>query len=932
MQKLVVIDTYALAHRAYHALPPLVSPEGILVNGVYGFMLFFLKMLNDLQPDYIIAAFDMAAPTFRHKEYKEYKAKRIKMPDNFYEQIQIVKNLLQAFNIPILEKEGYEADDIIGSITEKLKDKNIQIFIVTGDLDTLQLINDKVFVYTLRRGLQDRIIYDKEKVFERFQLEPEQLIDWKALKGDPSDNVPGVPSVGEKTASSLIKEFKTLDNLYKNIKQEGKIKVSPRILEKLKNFEDQAYFSRHLVIIQKDLKLKFNLEEAKSDSPLKDKLVSLLNKLGFQSLIPRIFAPEQKVFSKEKISLGVVNASSKTGMPGMLSIKELKQKINQEQTIGLLLDFKGEKFGQRKIKGLGFSFLDNALFYLPYHLFADFFKQPIDWSQKKLISFEAKVIFQELKEFSRSGGACLFEDIKILAWLLDSERKSYRFSSLERFFLRQETNDSIDGSASSLDSSRDDPEFIEGSLTINPEQFGPELTAEGRSRRIDDSFENSLAKLISLWKTIKNKITALGLENVWEKEEKPLIPVISLMERNGILIDKNCLEKLTKKAKKEIINLEEKIYKLSGKKFNINSPQQLSAILFEELSISSAGLRKTATKKISTDVHELLKLKNIHPIVSLIIEYRGIEKLKNSFLAPLPSFINPETNRIHTIWKQTGTATGRLSSEKPNLQNIPQRGDWGRKIREAFVAEQSFSLISLDYSQIELRLAAHLSKDIKMMEAFNQDKDIHTITAGYIHNIPEEKVTASMRQQAKILDFGIIYGMGDKAFAEAAGVSLEEAKVFRKEYFSNFSGLKKYLDFSLENAKKLGYAETIFGRKRFLPLLGGFGRRAREQERIALNMPIQGLAADIIKMAMVKIQEFIEDQHLEEDVKILLQIHDELILEVKSEIIRKIALPLKNIMENAAKLDVCLKADVRKGDRWGKMKKLSLLINSTGSS
>jgi len=888
MQKLVVIDTYALVHRAYHALPPLVSPEGILVNGVYGFMLFFLKMLNDLQPDYIIAAFDMAVPTFRHKEYKEYKAKRIKMPDNFYEQIQIVKNLLEASNIPILEKEGYEADDIIGSITEKLKDKNIQIFIVTGDLDTLQLINDKVFVYTLRRGIQDSIIYDKEKVFERFQLEPEQLIDWKALKGDPSDNVPGVPSVGEKTASGLIKEFKTLDNLYKNIKQEGKIKVSPRILEKLKNFEDQAYFSRHLVIIQKDLKLKFNLEEAKFDSLPKDKLVSLLNKLGFQSLIPRIFAPEQKVFSKEKISLGVIDASLKTGM---LSIKELKQKINQEQTIGLLLDFKGEKFGQRTIKGLGFSFSDNALFYLPYRLFADFFKEPLDWSQKKIISFEAKVIFQELKEFSRSGGACLFEDIKILAWLLDSERKSYRFSSLEKFFLKQETNDSI-----------------------------------------DDSFESSLAKLISLWKVIKNKTTALGLENVWEKEEKPLIPIISLMERNGILIDKNCLEKLTKEAKKEIINLEEKIYKLSGKKFNINSPQQLSAILFEELSISPAGLRKTATKKISTDVHELLKLKNIHPIVSLVIEYRGLEKLKNSFLDTLPSFVNPETNRIHTIWKQTGTATGRLSSEKPNLQNIPQRGDWGKKIREAFIAEQSFSLVSLDYSQIELRLAAHLSKDIKMMEVFNQGRDIHTITAGYIHNIPEEKVTAAMRQQAKILNFGIIYGMGNKAFAEAAGVSLEEAKIFREEYFSNFSGLKDYLDFSLENAKKLGYAETIFGRKRLLPLLGGFGRRAREQERIALNMPIQGLAADIIKIAMVKIQEFIEDQHLEEGVKILLQMHDELILEVKSEIIRKIALPLKNIMENAAKLDVCLKADVRKGDRWGKMKKLSLLINSTGSS
>jgi len=293
MKKLVIIDSYALIHRAYHALPSLISPEGVLVNGVYGFMLFFLKMINDLKPDYIIAAFDMAAPTFRHEEYKEYKAQRVKMPDNFYEQIQIVKDLLHAFNVPILEKEGYEADDIIGTITEKLKDKDVESFIVTGDLDTLQLISDKVFVYTLRRGIQDRITYDKEKVFERFQLKPEQLVDWKALRGDPSDNVPGVPSIGEKTASTLIKEYVTLDNLYKKIKDEEEIKASPRILEKLKTFEDQAYFSRHLVTIQKDVKIEFDLEKAKLDPPPKDEVISLLNKLGFRSLIPKIFDFEE---------------------------------------------------------------------------------------------------------------------------------------------------------------------------------------------------------------------------------------------------------------------------------------------------------------------------------------------------------------------------------------------------------------------------------------------------------------------------------------------------------------------------------------------------------------------------------------------------------------------------------------------------------------
>ena len=867
MKKLVIIDSYALVHRSYHALPPLTSPNGVLVNGVYGFMLFFLKMIDDLKPDYIVATFDMAAPTFRHKEYKKYKAKRVKMPDNFYEQIQIVKNLLQSFNVPILEKEGYEADDIIGSIIEKLKNKNIQSFIVTGDLDTLQLISDKVFVYTLRRGIQDRVTYDKEKVFERFELKPEQLIDWKALRGDPSDNVPGVPSIGEKTAGTLIKEFGTLENLYKKIKDGEKIKVSPRILEKLKNNEDQAYFSRHLVTIQKDVKIKFDLEKAKLDPPPKDKLISLLNELGFRSLIPRIFDLEENISPAEKNSLNIINTSSKTGI---LSIKELKQKINQEQIIGLLLDFKGEKFGQREINGIGFSFIDNTLFYVPNHEFAYFFKEQLDWSQKKLISYDAKVILEEIEGFS----GYLFEDIKILVWLLDSERKNYEFFSIAKFFLGQE---------------------------------------------IDDSFAGSLSKLIPLWETIKNKITALGLENVWETEEKPLIPVISSMEKHGILIDKNWLEKLSKQAEKEINILEKKIYRLSGKEFNISSPKQLSEILFEDLKISSSDLKKTATKKISTNANELLKIRSSHPIISLIIEYRGIEKLKNSFLDTLPAFINPKTNRIHTIWKQTGTATGRLSSEKPNLQNIPQKGDWGTKIREAFISEESFSLVSLDYSQIELRLAAHLSGDIKMIEAFNQGKDIHKITSAYINNISEEQVTPSMRQKAKILNFGITYGMGNKAFAQEAGISLDEAKSFRERYFSNFSGLKNYLDFSLENAKKLGYAETIFGRKRFLPLLGGFGRIARGQERIALNMPIQGLAADIIKIAMIKIQELIKSKHIEGDIKTLIQIHDELILEAKSEIIKEIAPLFKNIMENTVKLEVPLKADIKIGNRWGEM-------------
>jgi len=877
MKKIAIIDSYALAHRSYHALPPLTSPEGILVNGVYGFMLIFLRMLKDLNPDYVLATFDMAAPTFRHKEYKEYKAKREKMPDNFYEQIQIIKDLLKEFGVPILEKEGYEADDIIGSIVEEIKDKNVQSIIVTGDLDTLQLINDKVSVYTFRRGLQDRVIYDREKTRERFEIEPEQLIDWKALRGDPSDNVPGVPSVGEKTARELIKAFGSLDNLYQQLKKASsvkdlalknkKAKISPRILEKLKNFEEQAYFSRHLVLIEKNIPLDFTLEEAEFIIPDKEKLISLLGKLGFHSLVSKIFnSSEEKITNFKKASIKIVNTFP--------DLEKLSEKINQEEIIGILLDFQGERWGERKIKGLGISFLDNNLFYLPKKLFNDFFKLSINWSEKTLVSFEAKNIFEEIEEFS----PFLFEDIKVQAWLIDPDRKNYKIHSLEKFFLKQEA---------------------------------------------EDSFENSLAKLIPLWKSIKEKMVSLGVEKIWDDIEKPLVPIISSMEKDGILVDKNCLNKLLKINTKAIIDLEKQIYKLAGKKFNINSPQQLAIILFEELGISSKNLKKTTTKKISTNVSELLKIEKEHLIIPLLIQYRKIEKLKNSFLEILPSFINSQTERIHAIWNQTGTATGRLSSEKPNLQNIPQKGDIGKQVRQTFVAEESFALVSLDYSQIELRLAAHLSQDEKMIKIFNQDKDVHLATASYIHNISEEKITTEMRNKAKALNFGIIYGMGNKAFAETALISLEEAKIFREKYFSQFSGLKTYLDDVLDIAKRTGYVETLFGRKRYLPLLGGFGRTAKEQERIALNMPIQGLAADIIKMAMVRIQNLAIDSRFKKKIKILLQIHDELILEVKSEIIDEIAPYLREAMENIIQLTIPLKTDIRTGKTWGDMEKLN---------
>lgn len=868
MKKLVIIDSYALIHRSYHALPPLTSPQGVLVNGVYGFMLFFLKMINDLNPDYIVAAFDRAEETFRHQEYKEYKARRVKMPDNFYEQVQIVKSVLEAFRVPILEKEGYEADDIIGTVVANVAArKDIDSFIVTGDLDTLQLVGDKVFVYTFRRGIQDMIIYDADKVRERFDLDPAQMKDWKALRGDPSDNVPGVPAIGEKTASTLIKQFGDLDNLYRHLEEGLPVKASAKILANLKEYKDQAYFSRHLVTIQQDVNIEFDLAKAEFTPPDRETLIPLLNDLGFTSLISRIFnRPEQSPQPPRAALVKVGGASS-----GGLSVEQLRKKVIAADTIGVLLDAAGDKFGERDVKGMGISLPTRELFYLPPKQWDKFFQDQLDWKSKTVVSYDAKVL---LEEFDFWKG-CQLEDVKILSWLLDADRKNYQFAAIVKSFLGKD---------------------------------------------IEDDFGTSLAQLIPLWEKLHVKIEALGLDNVWETEEKPLIPIIAAMEKNGILADPRLLRQLQEKTSEEILALKTKIYKLAGKEFNVNSPAQLAAVLFEDLHIPRGSLKKTSTKKISTDAGELMKIKEAHQIVPHILEYRSLEKLKNSFLDTLPKFINPHTGRIHAVWNQTGTATGRLSSEQPNLQNIPQKGETGALVRQAFLAADSYSLVSLDYSQIELRLAAHLSGDDKMIETFQQNKDIHVTTAAYVNSVPEEKVTPVMRQRAKALNFGIIYGMGNRSFAVEAGLSVDEAKDFREKYFANFPGLKNYLDFSLENAKKLGYAETIFGRKRFLPLLGGLGRTARAQERIALNMPIQGLAADILKLAMIKMQDFIAEQGKEKEIKALVQIHDELILEIKSGIIDQVGPVFKDIMEKVVPLKVPLLVEVRTGRHWGEIK------------
>jgi len=878
MKKALLIDTFALAHRAYHALPPLVSPKGITVNGVYGFLLVLLKIIKEIQPDYIAAGCDTAKPTFRHQEYKEYKAKRIKAPENFYEQIDIIKKFLLSLNIAIYEKEGYEADDILGTIVAKIKEKkdpDLQIIILTGDLDTLQLVDETTFVYTLKRGLSDGIIYTPDEVIKRYGLTPNQLVDYKALKGDPSDNIGGVPGIGEKTAISLIKQYENLDNLYQKIEANDKStkSISPKLLEKLKANKDIAYFSRHLVMIQQDIDIDFDLDQIKWQPPRADSIVPLFKEYGFNSLILRFFPNFDRknlteISPKKKVT-EITDAPTRQSL-----VRKIKAGLSHNEDIALLLNFKGTNVYQREIFSLGISFNDES-FIIPVNSWPNFFEELNSYNilgvmlaePHQVLSYATKILYQEIPQFKNGG----FEDAEIKAWLIDPDRKNYTLSSLSRFYLKKE---------------------------------------------VTDNFEDHLLILPELNKTLSAKIDTLELNRVWLEIEKPLIPVLAQMEENGILVDESQLNHIDQLITQEIESLTKKIYELAQGEFNINSSQQVAKILFDKLHLDNHQIKKTHSGRMSTDITELAKIQESHSIIPLILNYRELTKLQNSFLRTLPSFINPQTNRIHTIFKQTGTATGRLSSESPNLQNIPVKGKWGQKIREAFIPQESFLFLSLDYSQIELRLIAHLSGDSVLKQLFESGQDIHQMVASQIFNVLPEQVTPSMRRQAKILNFGIVYGMGVEAISQAAGISKQEAKAFREKYFSTFIGLKMYLENTVFEAKRKGYSETLFGRKRFLPLIGSLGKLGKEQERIAINMPVQGLAADLMKLTLIKIYQFINDHKLTDQVRMLLQIHDELLLEIKSDIIEELAPQLKTIIETVYPLSVPLLAHSKIGKNW----------------
>lgn len=923
-EKLVIIDSNALIHRAFHALPLLSDKHGRPTNAVYGFTAIFLKALKDLKPNYIAACFDRKEKTFRHQEYDKYKATRPQTPQELQQQISLVKEVLKAFNVPIYELSGYEADDLIGTIANlKYIDRpDIETIILTGDQDCLQLVDYNTKVLSPHKGLSETILYDEAKIKEKFcGLTPKQLIDYKGLRGDPSDNIPGVKGIGEKGAINLLNAFGSLEKIYKNINSK---KINDRLRELLIKQKRQAFLSKKLATIILDAPINFNLLDCRFTGFNQNKIATLFQDLEFKRLMSQVatLAKSGLVISPGQNSLFAMDRKKEP------EVKELKTTINQlgeqnYQTIkkeniqNFLSELKKQKIFcfdtetdglnpfYNKLIGIAFCWQPGLAYYLPINLAEQFKTQlaKIFANQKiKKVGHNLKFDLEVLNEWfnNKIKIAGIDFDTMIASYLLNAGNRQHNLDTLA---------------------------FVEFGYQMQPIE---ELIGKGKQQitMAEISVEkiswyaNEDADLTyRLYQKFYQELEKENLLNLFNKLEMPLIEVLAKIEKNGVKIDNQTLNKMSVEIGKKIKIIENKVFQLAGEKFNLASPKQLKEILFDKLKISSSGIGKTKTG-ISTAAEELEKLKGKHQIIDLIIEFRELSKLKSTYLDTLPQLINKIDGRIHTSFNQTVTATGRLSSSEPNLQNIPIRSELGSIIRRAFIAEPGFKIIKADYSQIELRIIASLANDQKMLEIFNSGGDIHTMTAAIIYGLKPTEVTKEIRRTAKEINFGILYGMGAWGLASRTGISNTEAQNFINKYFENFKEIKKWIEETLILARERGYVETLLGRRRLIQEINSNISQIRNAaERMAINMPIQGTAADLIKLAMIKIHKELEK--ISPLSKMILQVHDELVFEVPQKDIKKVAKFVEEAMCSVMKLRAPIEVEISAGDNWGETEKIN---------
>lgn len=908
-KRYMLVDGHAIIHRGFHAIQHLSTKAGEPTNAVYGFTVLLLRAIQEIKPTHIAVAFDLDGATFRHHQYKEYKATRVKTADELLQQVPRCKEVVQALGIPIYEMEGFEADDVLGTLATEIKKENknhsgFEVIIVTGDLDTLQLVDEHVKIYTSRKGLTDITVYDRAAVQQRYGIEPEQMIDFKAIKGDPSDNIKGIRGIGEKGALDLVKEFGSLKNIYKNL---------PQLKEKYRKlFEEQraeAEMSYELSKIVCDVPLHFSLPEYKFSQIDYEHIVALFQDLEFKSLIarlPKIDRPKeitpaqaQAIAPKKSDKYFVIDTLEK--------LESLSAELEKQAEFAFDTETEGLGALDFELVGMAFSYKEGEAYYVPAELLLktkfDGLHRVFGNPKIRKIAHNIKYDYLVLKRFGIAA-TNLYFDTMIASYLLSPGSRAHDLdtATFNEFGYQMQPIEELIGKGKNQISMRD-VELAKISFYCCED--------------VDYTFR---LKNLLLPRLEKEK-----LDKIFFEIEMPLVQILAEMEENGILLDVDLFKELQKRVAKELKALEARIYKQAGEEFNINSPAQLKVILFEKLKISAGAdifIKRTKTG-FSTAASELEKMRGMHGIIDEILDYRELSKLQSTYIEALPQLVSKRDNRLHTSFNQTIAATGRLSSSNPNLQNIPVRSDGiSAEIRKGFKAAPGFKLVSVDYSQIELRVAAHLSGDVTMLNVFKNHEDIHTATAMRVYGIKDPaKVTKDMRRDAKTINFGVLYGVSSFGLSERVEMTRAEAGDFIKRYFQAFPAVDTYLKSVIAQTKLTGFVENELGRKRYLPEINSSQFQVRAgAERAAINMPMQSLAADIIKLAMEKIAQEIPIQS--EDIRLLLQVHDELVFEIKEQAVAGYAPRIKTIMENAYKLKVPLEAEIKVGDNWSEMQEL----------
>ncbi|WP_066313823.1 DNA polymerase I [Bacillus sp. FJAT-29814] len=871
-KKLVLIDGNSIAYRAFFALPLLNNDKGIHTNAVYGFTMMLMKIMEEEKPTHMLVAFDAGKTTFRHQTFKEYKGGRQKTPPELSEQFPFIRELLDAYGITRYELENYEADDIIGTLSLIAEQNNYDVKVISGDKDLTQLTSPKTTVGITRKGITDIEEYTPEHVQEKYGLVPEQIIDMKGLMGDASDNIPGVPGVGEKTAIKLLKEFSTLENLFSSIDQVSGAKLK----EKLEGNKEQAFMSKQLATIERKAPVNIDVEATEYEGFTREKVVALFKELGFTSLLDKLGEATDTEVQQE--------------------LEEISYEIPSEITDDLFTDHSyfyvellDDNYHYAEIIGFGIA-NENGRFFLPTEsaIQSSIFKNWAEDETKKKTVYDAK----------RSEVSLRKHDIHL---------KGVEFDILVASYIINPSDNLEDLAA------------IAGKYNVRNIQSDESFYGKGAKRKVPegDALAGHLVRkamvMSQLQETLDDELHRNEQFELFAELEMPLSLILADMESTGIKVERERLEAMGRELNERLIEIEEKICELAGEKFNINSTKQLGVILFEKLGLPPFKKTKTG---YSTSADVLEKLAGKHEIIEHILLYRQLGKLQSTYIEGLLKFIDPKTQKVHTRFQQTLTSTGRLSSIDPNLQNIPIRLEEGRRIRQAFVpSEPGWAIFAADYSQIELRVLAHISKDEKLIQAFRDDLDIHTKTAMEVFHVSDDEVTSNMRRHAKAVNFGIVYGISDYGLSQSLGITRKEAGSFIDRYLNSYPGVKEYMDEIVHMAKQSGYVTTLLHRRRYLPEITSRNFNLRSfAERTAMNTPIQGSAADIIKKAMIDMDEALKDKNLK--TRLLLQVHDELIFEAPEEEVEILKELVPLVMENAIELSVPLKVDYSYGPTW----------------